>query len=38
MEESSRNMLHHKQLADQLKQERTTLTLSYEVKKKILKP
>ncbi|KAF7987867.1 hypothetical protein HCN44_003730 [Aphidius gifuensis] len=32
MEESSRNMLHHKQLADQLKQERTTLTLSYETK------
>lgn len=31
MEESSRGLLQHKQKAEQLKQERAALTLSYEV-------
>lgn len=31
MEESSRGLLQHKQKAEQLKQEKTALTLSYEV-------
>ncbi|EGI68518.1 hypothetical protein G5I_02803 [Acromyrmex echinatior] len=30
MEESSRNLLQHKHRAEQLKQEKTALTLSYE--------
>ncbi|XP_057320965.1 serine-rich adhesin for platelets-like isoform X4 [Microplitis mediator] len=32
MEESSRGLLQHKQKADQLKQERTALTISYETR------
>ncbi|KYN40061.1 hypothetical protein ALC56_05524 [Trachymyrmex septentrionalis] len=36
MEESSRNLLQHKHRAEQLKQEKTALTLSYEVRKTCL--